>query len=57
MNPIFTQKWITEEDIRNNFIKDDDIHTAPTKLICLENTMNGQVYPIDEIRFENKLIF
>lgn len=50
MNPIFTETWMTEEDIRKNFIADDDLHTAPTKLVCLENTMNGQVYPIETLR-------
>jgi threonine aldolase len=27
----------------------NDIHTAPTRLICLENTLAGTVFPQDEI--------
>lgn len=35
-----------EDDILPNFIPDDgEIHGAPTKLICLENTLHGMVFP------------
>ncbi|KAL6454422.1 GLY1 Low-specificity L-threonine aldolase [Candida maltosa Xu316] len=40
-----------EEDILPNFIPDDgEIHGAPTKLICLENTLHGMIFPLDEIK-------
>lgn len=40
-----------EDDILPNFIPDDgEIHGAPTKLICLESTLHGMVFPLDEIK-------
>ncbi|KAG7662067.1 GLY1 [[Candida] subhashii] len=40
-----------EDDILPNFIPDDgEIHVAPTKLICLENTNHGMIFPIEEIK-------
>ncbi|KAI5954355.1 hypothetical protein KGF54_002130 [Candida jiufengensis] len=40
-----------EDDILPNFIPDDgEIHSAPTKLICLENTLHGMIFPIEEIK-------
>ncbi len=42
---------LTADDIRPN-INPDDLHRAPTSLVCIENTHNragGAVYPIDEI--------
>lgn len=39
-----------EDDILPNFIPDDgEIHGAPTKLISLENTLHGMIFPIEEI--------
>ncbi|KAI5958814.1 GLY1 [Candida theae] len=40
-----------DDDILPNFIPDDgEIHGAPTKLICLENTLHGMIFPLDEIK-------
>jgi threonine aldolase len=42
--------YITLEDIEEYFIEDDgDIHGAPTKLVALENTLHGIVYPYEEL--------
>ncbi|KAJ3036751.1 Threonine aldolase [Rhizophlyctis rosea] len=41
---------LTIADIQKQWIIDDDIHHAPTKLVCLENTLDGEIFPIDEIR-------
>lgn len=39
------------DDIIPNFIPDDgEIHSAPTKLISLENTLHGMIFPLDEIK-------
>lgn len=38
-----------EDDILPNLQLGDDIHTAPTRLICIENTLAGTVFPQDEI--------
>lgn len=40
-----------EDDILPNFVPDDgEIHGAPTKLICLENTLHGMIFPLEEIK-------
>ncbi|KAG2730897.1 hypothetical protein G9P44_006046 [Scheffersomyces stipitis] len=40
-----------EDDILPNFIPDDgEIHGAPTKVISLENTLHGMIFPLDEIK-------
>ncbi|ODV94848.1 hypothetical protein PACTADRAFT_50700 [Pachysolen tannophilus NRRL Y-2460] len=42
---------LTLEDIIDNFIPDDgNIHAAPTKVISLENTLHGLLFPLDEIK-------
>lgn len=42
--------YLTLDDILDNYIADDgDIHMAPTKVISLENTLHGVIYPIQEI--------
>ncbi len=38
-----------EDDIRPNLELGEDIHTAPTRLISLENTLSGMIFPQDEI--------
>ncbi|KAJ3367896.1 Threonine aldolase, partial [Kappamyces sp. JEL0680] len=40
--------YLTADVIQREMILDDDIHHAPTALVCLENTMNGQVFPLEE---------
>ncbi|KAJ3216096.1 Threonine aldolase [Clydaea vesicula] len=42
--------YLTAETIKKNLILDDDIHHSPTKLICLENTLNGEILSIEEIK-------
>ncbi|CAH2352010.1 low specificity L-threonine aldolase [[Candida] railenensis] len=40
-----------EDDILPVFIPDDgEIHGAPTKVISLENTLHGMIFPLDEIK-------
>jgi threonine aldolase len=40
---------ITWDDILPSLILEPDIHFCPTKLICLENTLQGMVFPQEEI--------
>jgi threonine aldolase len=40
---------LTANDIKPHLVLGDNIHTAPTKLICLENTLSGIVFPQDEV--------
>lgn len=40
-----------EDDIIPNFVPDDyEIHACPTKVISLENTLHGMLFPIEEIK-------
>lgn len=42
--------YLTLEDIASNYLPDDgDIHCAPTRVVSLENTLNGIVFPYDEL--------
>lgn len=41
--------YLTVEDIEPELVLSDDIHQAPTKLICLENTLSGMVFPQEEV--------
>lgn len=41
---------LTLEDVQESIVLCDDIHFAPTKLVCLENTIRGLVHPLDEMR-------
>lgn len=42
--------YLTVEDIASRFIPDDgDIHCAPTRVVSLEQTLNGIVTPYDEL--------
>jgi threonine aldolase len=42
--------YLTLEDIRDKVALDDDVHTCPTRVISLENTLDGMVMPLDEAR-------
>lgn len=41
---------LTLEDIQKHAVLDDDIHHCPTKLISLENTLDGMITPLDEAK-------
>lgn len=40
---------LTLEDVEANIIRGDDIHSAPTRIVALENTLSGTVFPQEEI--------
>ena len=42
--------YLTLEDIEENAVLDDDIHSAPTKVISLENTLGGIIMPLAEVK-------
>jgi threonine aldolase len=42
--------YLTLEDIKANTYLDDDVHTCPTRVLSLENTLNGMVMPLSEAR-------
>ncbi|KAJ5157673.1 Aldolase vrtJ [Penicillium canariense] len=41
---------LTLEDIQKHAVLDDNIHHCPTKLISLENTLDGMIMPLSEAR-------
>ncbi|KAF9347232.1 Threonine aldolase [Mortierella sp. NVP85] len=42
---------LTVQDLEREFIADDgDVHMAPTRLISLENTLDGTVMPLQEVQ-------
>lgn len=41
---------LTLEDIESHAVISDDIHHCPTRIVSLENTLNGLIMPLDEIR-------
>ncbi|KAK0745846.1 pyridoxal phosphate-dependent transferase [Schizothecium vesticola] len=41
---------LTLDDVKANVYLDDDVHTCPTRVISLENTLNGMLMPLDEVR-------
>ncbi|GJJ73153.1 threonine aldolase [Entomortierella parvispora] len=42
-------EYITAEDVASRLILDVDVHYAPTRVISLENTLNGTIMPLTEI--------
>ncbi|KAL4892558.1 pyridoxal phosphate-dependent transferase [Aspergillus ambiguus] len=42
--------YLTLEDVQKYAVLDDDIHHCPTKVISLENTLDGMIMPLAEAR-------
>ena len=42
--------YLTLEDIKKNVILSEDVHACPTKVIELENTLQGTIMPLEEVR-------
>lgn len=40
---------LTAEEIEPSIVPDGNIHHCPTKLICLENTLSGMIFPQHEV--------
>ncbi|BGP56562.1 hypothetical protein JCM8202_002078 [Rhodotorula sphaerocarpa] len=40
---------MTVEEVLDNCVIGDDVHTAPTRLVCVENTLSGMIFPQDEL--------
>ncbi|KAI0996049.1 Aldolase [Podosphaera aphanis] len=43
-------KYLTREDVENNVVLGSGIYSAPTRVISLENTLNGSIMPLAETR-------
>lgn len=42
--------YLTLEDIQKYAVLSDDVHACPTRMISLENTLNGAIMPLSEIK-------
>ena len=42
--------YMTLEDIEKHVVISDNVHSCPTKVISLENTLKGTVMPLEEVR-------
>jgi threonine aldolase len=42
--------YLTLEDIKKHVVLGDEIHSCPTKIIALENTLGGTIMPLEEVR-------
>lgn len=40
---------LTLSDVKKNIVLENDIHFAPTKIVALENTLNGTIFPQEDI--------
>lgn len=43
-------KYLTLEDIQKAAVLSDDVHNAPTRVISLENTLGGNIMPLEEVQ-------
>lgn len=41
---------ITLEEVKSHVVLSDDVHACPTRVISLENTLNGMIMPLSEVR-------
>jgi threonine aldolase len=44
------EKYITLEEIKEHAVISDDVHACPTRVVELENTLNGTIMPLSEVR-------
>ncbi|KAG9304285.1 hypothetical protein G9A89_019847 [Geosiphon pyriformis] len=49
------KEHLTAVEIESRMILSEDFHCAPTRLICLENTLDGIIFPLSEIEAISKL--
>lgn len=42
--------YLTLEDIQKHAVVSDDVHACPTRVISLENTLNGAIMPLSEVK-------
>lgn len=44
------ETYLTLEEIQKHAIISDDVHACPTRVISLENTLNGAIMPLSEVK-------
>lgn len=42
--------YLTLQDVVAHVVLGDDVHSCPTRVISLENTLNGTIMPLDEVQ-------
>ncbi|PVH82900.1 hypothetical protein DL98DRAFT_513581 [Cadophora sp. DSE1049] len=42
--------YLTLEDVEKNVVLGDEIHSCPTRVISLENTLGGTIMPLEEVQ-------
>ena len=42
--------YLTLEDVEKNVVLGEEVHSCPTKVISLENTLHGMITPLEEVR-------
>ncbi|KAI1328261.1 pyridoxal phosphate-dependent transferase [Xylariaceae sp. FL0255] len=43
-------RYLTLEDVEENVVLSDDVHACPTRVISLENSLNGMIMPLAEVQ-------
>ncbi|KAI1154884.1 l-allo-threonine aldolase [Nemania diffusa] len=43
-------RYLTLEDVQKNAVLSDDVHACPTRVISLENSLNGMIMPLQEVQ-------
>ena len=41
---------LTLEDVKRRVVLTDDVHAAPTRVISLENTLGGEIMPLEDVK-------
>ncbi|KAF2109399.1 pyridoxal phosphate-dependent transferase [Lophiotrema nucula] len=44
------KKYLTLEEVQEYAVVSDDVHACPTRVISLENTLNGTIMPLSEVK-------
>jgi len=47
--PPSNKHHLTLDDVRDNIVISTDVHCAPTEVVALENSLNGTIFPQEEI--------
>ena len=42
--------YLTVEDVKKHVVISNNVHSCPTKIISLENTLSGTIMPLEEVR-------
>jgi threonine aldolase len=42
--------YLTADEVKKHAVISDDVHTCPTSVISLENTISGNILPLDEVK-------